>query len=203
MKYIRKIHAFFFGKKVEMKNKNNGVKIRDYGRSVIGIHSKSIVGKGILKLNPNAVSSSEKMKLRIDGGGILNVDGIVSLFTNTNIHIGSNAVLSIGDGTYINEGTLISIKNNCIIGANCAISNDVSIMDSDFHIIIDGTMKEESGVRIGNHVWIGKGATILKNVSIGDNCIVGANCLVTQNVPPNSMVIGNPGVVIKQNINWK
>lgn len=123
-------------------------------------------------------------------------------FTNTNIHVGKNAVLSVGDGTYINEGSKISIKTKCSIGKHCAISNDVTILDSDFHTII-GNDKEEIGVTIGDHVWIGADATILKNVKIGNNCIIGAGSLILRDIPDGCLVVGNPARIVKENVCWE
>ena len=50
---------------------------------------------------------------------------------------------------------------------------------------------------IGNDVWIGCNVTILSGASIGDGAIIGANTTVTKDVPPYSIVCGNPGVVKK------
>jgi acetyltransferase-like isoleucine patch superfamily enzyme len=44
---------------------------------------------------------------------------------------------------------------------------------------------------------IGSGATILSNISIGENAIVGAGSVVTKDVPPNSIVVGNPAKVLR------
>jgi acetyltransferase-like isoleucine patch superfamily enzyme len=44
---------------------------------------------------------------------------------------------------------------------------------------------------------IGSGATILSNLSIGENAIVGAGSVVTKDVPPNSVVAGNPAKVLR------
>ena len=52
-------------------------------------------------------------------------------------------------------------------------------------------------VIIGNNVWIGDKATILPGVKIGDGCIIAANTVVTKDVPPYSVVAGNPGVILK------
>jgi carbonic anhydrase/acetyltransferase-like protein (isoleucine patch superfamily) len=43
-------------------------------------------------------------------------------------------------------------------------------------------------------------ATILNGAKIGNNCIIGANALVTQNkeIPPNSLVLGVPGKVVRE-----
>ena len=50
---------------------------------------------------------------------------------------------------------------------------------------------------IGNDVWIGQHATILPGVKIGDGAIIGANTVVSKDVPPYTIVVGNPGVVKK------
>lgn len=50
---------------------------------------------------------------------------------------------------------------------------------------------------VGNDVFIGSQATILPGVTIGDRCIIGACSVVAKNVPPNSVVVGNPAKVIK------
>ncbi|WP_400768187.1 CatB-related O-acetyltransferase [Methylosinus sporium] len=52
-------------------------------------------------------------------------------------------------------------------------------------------------VRIGNDVWIGHGAFIKPGVTIGDGAIVAAQAVVTKDVPPYSIVGGNPAKVIK------
>ncbi|WP_421868358.1 CatB-related O-acetyltransferase [Pararhizobium sp.] len=51
---------------------------------------------------------------------------------------------------------------------------------------------------VGNDVWIGTKATILPGVTIGDGAIIGAHAVVASDVPPYSVVAGNPGRVMKQ-----
>lgn len=51
---------------------------------------------------------------------------------------------------------------------------------------------------IGNDVWIGKEATILSGVTIGDGAVVGCKALVAKDVPPYTIVGGNPAKVIKK-----
>jgi len=53
-------------------------------------------------------------------------------------------------------------------------------------------------VRIGNKTWIGFGASILKGVSVGEGAVVGANAVVTRDVPPYTVVAGNPARVVRQ-----
>ena len=56
---------------------------------------------------------------------------------------------------------------------------------------------------VGNDVWIGQKATILPGVHIGDGAIIAANAVVTKDVPPYSMVAGNPAVVKKYRFDEK
>jgi len=56
------------------------------------------------------------------------------------------------------------------------------------------------GCTIGNNCLIGMGAIILNNAKIGDNCIIGAGALVPEGkvIPPNSLVLGVPGKIMRQ-----
>ena len=51
---------------------------------------------------------------------------------------------------------------------------------------------------IGNDVWIGEFAAVMKGVTIGDGAIVAAHAVVTKNVPPYTLVAGNPARVVKE-----
>ncbi len=53
-------------------------------------------------------------------------------------------------------------------------------------------------VIIGDNVWIGMNAIILKGVTIGDNSIIAAGAVVTKDVPPNTVVAGNPARFVKR-----
>ena len=51
---------------------------------------------------------------------------------------------------------------------------------------------------VGNDVWIGQNTTILPGVKIGDGAIIGANSTVGSNVPPYTIVAGNPAKEIRK-----
>jgi acetyltransferase-like isoleucine patch superfamily enzyme len=52
-------------------------------------------------------------------------------------------------------------------------------------------------IAIKRNVWIAAGATIIGGVTIGENAVVAAGSVVTRNVPPNTLVGGNPARVIR------
>lgn len=55
-------------------------------------------------------------------------------------------------------------------------------------------------IRIGRRCFIGGGSTILPGVTIGDECIVGAGAVVFEDVPPRTIVGGNPARILRQDI---
>lgn len=84
----------------------------------------------------------------------------------------------------------ITIEDEALIAANVQlISNN---HDLEHRNII--TCKP---VKICRKAWIGAGATILPGVTVGENAVVGAGSVVTHDVPPNTIVAGNPARFIK------
>ena len=54
-------------------------------------------------------------------------------------------------------------------------------------------------VTFGDNVWIGGGAVILPGVTIGSNVVIGAGSVVTKSIPDNSVAVGSPCRVIREN----
>jgi len=102
-------------------------------------------------------------------------------------------------------GTTIVCRKAVEIGDETMIAPDVLIADTDFHALWPPEQRfemapvdEARDVRIGKRAWIGAGAFILKGVTIGENAVVGAGSVVTKDVPPATLVAGNPARVIRE-----
>lgn len=115
------------------------------------------------------------------------------------------ATISIGNNSYIAGDSKIYANKSISIVNDCALSWGTTIIDSDFHRIIDSTLKNSSiceSVNIGNHVWIGCNVTILKGVNTGDNSVIASGSIVNKDVPENCLAGGNPARIIKKDIIW-
>lgn len=139
----------------------------------------------------------------------------VSCYAGSSFALGENGTCRVGDFTLLN-GALIMAEALVEIGSHCLISWQVGIADSDFHPLDPKQRWRDAEalapyfegrgprppvatapVKICDNVWIGMNATILKGVTIGENSVVAAGALVTKSVPPNTVVAGNPAVVIR------
>jgi acetyltransferase-like isoleucine patch superfamily enzyme len=122
--------------------------------------------------------------------------------------------IDIGEYTRIEYGTEIGAVERVSIGACVIISHDVFIYDNNNHptdpevrrrLSISRFSSElnswknsaHSPVVIEDNAWIGMFAFIGKGVRVGRGSIVAAHAVVTKDVPPYSVVAGNPAKVVK------
>ena len=121
--------------------------------------------------------------------------------------------VQIGDRCYVGASLLVC-HTSITLEDDVIISWDVTIVDHDSHALSwDHRCRDVSDWRIGHknwdHVsvepvhierkaWIGFGAAILKGVRVGEGAIVGAGSVVTKDVPPFTVVAGNPARAIRE-----
>lgn len=103
--------------------------------------------------------------------------------------------LTVGDRTFINFNLTALDVAPISIGDDVQIGPNVQLL-TPTHPVEPGPRRDKleaaSPIRIENNVWIGGGAIILPGVSVGENSVVGAGAVVTRDVPPNTVVAGNP-----------
>ena len=129
----------------------------------------------------------------------------VSCYAGCSFAIGENGKCTVGNFTLLN-GALIMAEEKIDIGSHCLVSWGVGIADSDFHPLepaqrlIDAQALapyfKDRGREL-SRLSKSLNAVILKGVTIGDNSVVAAGAVVTKSVAPNTIVAGNPAVVVK------
>jgi acetyltransferase-like isoleucine patch superfamily enzyme len=119
----------------------------------------------------------------------------VRISKNCVIVVGSQGLLSLGTRTVIGLNTRIMAATQVRIGARCMISWNCSIFDSIGHrmrLVGQDEAEIEAPITIGDDVWIGPYSIIMRGVTIGNNSIIGAGSVVRRDVPPSTLVYGNP-----------
>ena len=157
---------------------------------------------GILTLNRGAFGGNNRSTvLRMDKDSRLNLNGDFKFFYGADVILFEGAELNLGKDSFINSDCKIRCHKKISIGEGCAISHDVTIMDSDAHEL--NGCRNIRPVNIGNHVWIGTRVTILNGVNIGDGAVIAAGAVVTHDVPEGALVGGVPAKVIDGKVEWK
>jgi len=113
----------------------------------------------------------------------------------------SGRTISIGDNSGI--GVSASLSGTISIGRDVMMGRDVTIMTVNHNFDrIDIPMNQqgfkiEKPIVIGDDVWISDRVIILPGVKVGSHSIIAAGAIVTKEVPPYSIVGGNPAKVIR------
>jgi len=109
----------------------------------------------------------------------------------------------------VNDFVHIGAASSVVIGRNVLIASRVFISDHD-HGSYSGQHCDSphtppalralmvSPVTIEDNVWLGEGVSVLSGVTIGQGSIVAAGAVVTKSIPPYSLAVGVPAVVIKR-----
>ena len=132
------------------------------------------------------------------------------------LHAASTAMVRIGDDSGIYHGTSFELgpAARVVIGNYCALVEPILRIESELrignnvliaHAVVITDCEHSRGpqhaprpITIGDDVWIGMRAIILSGVTIGSGAVVGAGAVVCEDVPPMTIVAGNPARVVRR-----
>ena len=132
----------------------------------------------------------------------------------TVLDVGPNGQISLGEFAFVSSARIIC-DSEVEIGEYALIGWNVVIMDT-YRVPVDVEMRrhelertsvtperrlandgEPRPVRIGPNVWIGFEACVLPGVIIGEGAVIGARSVVRENVPPFTVIAGNPARIVR------
>lgn len=147
----------------------------------------SYIGKPCFILGSKKVSINEKVRI---------FPGIrIECHRNGEIIIEKN--VSIGQNLHIISGGILKIGENTTISGNVLITNiDHEYKEIGKHILEQDLLIKET--IIGENSFIGFGAVIQAGTILGKQCIVGSNSVIRGIYPAYSVIVGNPGKIVKK-----
>lgn len=160
------------------------------GRPVV--HSSQITlqetDEVILSIGNNKVRKKLSTELKVQFGKAIHPTAIISKHA------------TINEGTVIMAGAIlnpdVAIGKHCIINTAAVIEHDC-IIDDFVHISPNASLA--GGIQVGEGTQVGIGATVIQGIKIGKWCVIGAGAVIIKDIPDNSVVVGNPGKIIKTN----
>jgi acetyltransferase-like isoleucine patch superfamily enzyme len=118
------------------------------------------------------------------------------IYNGTFFDLGPQGNIEIGDYCTI-VGAIFSSNARIRIGDYVFIAHEVTIADFAFATPEHQASSTSANVHIGHNVWIGARSIILGGTRIGEGAVVGAASLVDFDVPPQTVVAGNPARIVK------
>jgi len=115
------------------------------------------------------------------------ISQIVRALTGIEIHPGAR----IGARFFIDHGMGVVIGETSEVGADVTLYHGVTLGGTSLS-------KGKRHPTIGDRVVIGAGSKVLGAITVGNDSRIGANAVVVHDVPPNSVVVGVPGQVVKR-----
>lgn len=108
---------------------------------------------------------------------------------------------SFGPGCYVNSGAVLGAASkfgtHCMLNRGCVLGHHLEVGD----FVSFGPAATVMGdVRIERGAVIGMNSTVRTFLTIGANSVVGAGAVVTRDVPPNTVVVGNPARVLRSDV---
>lgn len=164
--------------------------------SIVDLHGPLIVGEKKVR------KSREETRLLVEAGGLLTVKTAFRLGYGSDVEVFEHAELLIDEcGT--NYGCTLICGKKITMNGHVSLGRNVSIRDTNAHLIAVDGYRILRPVIIEHHVWICSGAVICPGVKVKEGAVVGASSFVIQNVPAHSLVSGYPAKVVQRGIAWK
>ncbi len=144
-------------------------------------------------------------RLSFGAKGTLHIKDVAYMAKGTVLNIRGGDVY-LGRNFNSNYGLLIICEREIRIGDECAIGWNVSIMDTDGHLIVDeaGNRNDPRPIYVGNHVWLCAEVTVMKGAYAADGCVIPWGTVYTaKHETPGCIIGGSPNHVLKEHITWE
>ena len=116
--------------------------------------------------------------------------------------MGGGGGLKIGNNCSIGEHNVFNVFADITLGDNVLtadyvnfVTNNHKYLDISKPIMFQGN--DINDISVGSDSWIGINVTILGGTHLGKHCVVGANSVIRGVFPDYSVIVGNPGRIIK------
>lgn len=162
----------------------------------ITLHGPMVVGK------PRLDESRLETRLLLEKGAKLTVNSRFIIGYGSDVEIFRDAQLEVGSVVTNIAFTLICAQSIRFTGQTW-IGREVSVRDTNAHLIAMDGYKLKAPVTVRNHTWLCSGSSINPGTQLGAGCVVAGLASVNGKIPAHSLVAGSPAKVVANDILWK
>ncbi len=130
--------------------------------------------------------------------GELHLADGVTLWKDVIVELGPGGSLSVGEGTYIQPGVILTAFGRITIGRQVQIAPRCAFYPYSHQFqdltrpVREQPLSTKGGITVEDDVWLGFGVVLLDGVTLGRGSVIGAGSVVTKSVEAYTIVGGNP-----------
>ena len=189
MKYLKHLVYYFYSKTYEVRNIINMLKVfwpsTKFGNNLRYNYYKSTLKRiGINAIIESGVRFGSPSSIEIGDNCIFGRNVNINAGECNGVYIGNH--VAIADGTYLRSGNHRFDRTDTPIQNQGHYASTIEYNNRKYSIVIE------------DDVWIGARVIILSGAFIGEGSVLAAGSVVSGNIPPYSIVVGNPGRVVSK-----
>ena len=144
----------------------------------------------------NVLESLDSGQLRLGEGTLLEPQCWITIAEGARVTVGEGCFLNIG--TMIAAHTEVTIGDHTMFANGCFVSDAAHAFDRDDIPVTWQGFTSKGPTRIGSNCWFGVNCVVSNGITIGDRCVIGANSVVTKDLPSGVIAAGSPAKVIRE-----
>jgi acetyltransferase-like isoleucine patch superfamily enzyme len=173
-------------------------------RVKIGPRSKVVISRGSFFLVGFVHFGATPTVIHLGRGATMSVEGTVLIRKGARLYVNDGARLEWGPGSGVADYTTVTCFDHIVFGEGSGTSWYCNVLDTNGHkVTVNGDPKPASApIVFCKDALLGSYSSVLPGVTLGEGCLVATGSVVTKDVPPHSLVGGNPARVLSEDVQW-
>lgn len=166
------------------------------------VDTRAVLHHPNLEIGPQAFIADRVILYRAADGGHIRLARGVHILRDCVLETGQQGSIRIGEDTFLHPRCqVMAYKGDIRIGDHVAIAPGCAFYSYNHGFKLGEAIKTQplqtrGDIEIGDGAWLGFGVIVLDGVKVGDGAVVGAGSVVTEDIPQNSIAVGNPARVV-------
>lgn len=171
----------------------------------IQLQGPVVTGQVRIGYNDVSLFDRRRSKTMLELDGVVTFRGKALIGHGSRISVAPTGRLTFGADFEITAQSSIVCYHEIEFGADCLLSWDILLMDTDLHPIYNSAgacINAPRKITLGDHVWVGCRTTILKGSNIASGSVVAAGSTISGKLAQSNSIYGS-NRILKEDIHWK
>jgi len=168
------------------------------------VDPRAVIHHRSLQLAPHSFIADRVIVYQAAEGGPVSLGESSHVLRDSVLETGQGGCITIGEDTFLHPRCqVMAYKGDVTIGDHVAIAPNCAFYAYNHstragELIKRQPLETHGGIRIGDGAWLGFGVIVLDGVDIGAGAVIGAGSVVVNDIPANSIAVGDPARVVSE-----